>query len=446
MQHRILLSLTLLAPLFAGCLAEDAPPAAADAVAASAQDAGAVQGPAPAAAKDAYTVRTTTDEAAPTVTVHPARIETNAAKMPYTDTFEGVFSPQDCSPTGSGLPVGGFGLASPRRAFNVTDAFAKDDVFSYDVSLAWTNTDQSWGDLHLWHRFDGVSNTWTEFTGDKRGEVVLNFTGQGFIVSEDFLAFVGVACWYGAVTQPIPFTITLSVVFAEGAVPSDVPVLLRVPEGATKLFATGVALDPDAPVLSHYRVFGPDDELVCECALNSDETVDVLELDVPGDYVVLVDHTANGFLSLGLDAPVEPLVPLDSQFAMYPLFASDGSTAVAETIMLDIPSTPLRLWAWVFAPGSIQDPPNVGAGHNLKISVTNGRGEVLRTSMVGYATYHAAVPGVLMTNDWYAVPLDGEWEFFVDHHAYDLGAHTVQLTADQMRGEARLFALHYLRP
>jgi hypothetical protein len=226
-----------------------------------------------------------------------------------------------------------------------------------------------------------------------------------------------------------------------------VPVLLKVPEGATKLFVSGVALDDTQPVLSHYRVFGPNDELLCECALNSDETTDVFDLVAPGDHVVLVDHTANGFVSFALDvAPPALLVPLSQEIVEYPLTASDGGASLDETVPVDLPSTPLSMWAWVFAPGPVQGNPNGGAGHNVKITVANGRGDVLRQSMVGYLTYHASMPGIFTTNDWFAIPIDGDWEFFVDHHAYDLGAHSVHVTADQMRGEAKLFAAHYQRP
>lgn len=66
-------------------------------------------------------------------------------------------------------------------------------------------------------------------------------------------------------------------------------------------------------------------------------------------------------------------------------------------------------------------------------------------SMVGYLTYHAAVPGIFITNDWFAIPLDGEWEFYQDHHAYDVGQHTVTVKADQLRGEARMLVQLYDR-
>lgn len=442
--------ITLLAAplLLSGCLGDDAPAADAPVVAANAQEAGAVAGPAPVAADKPYQLGDAdAGEGDAGATVYPLAIETNAAKAPYTNEFTGVFDPQECLPSGGGLPLGGLGLAQGGEGFDVAEAFVKNDVFSYDVSLTWTNSDQSWAELHLWSQLDTIGNFWTEPTSEGRGEITINFTGQGFIVNEEVRAMVGVSCWYGFITQPIPFTIRVAFTFAEGAIPSQAPMLVNVPDAATRLFVTGVPLDPTQPVLSHYRVFGPDDALVCECALNSDETTDVLDL-LPGagDYVVLVDHTANGFVALGLDAePSEPITPLDAEFVSYPLAATEGGP-VDETIVVDLPSTPLNMWAWVSASGPMEGNPNAGAGHNVKIAVTNARAEVLRTSLVGYVTFHAAVPGIFVTNDWYAVPLSGDWEFFVDHHAFDLGAHSVHVSAEQMRGEATMFAQHYVRP
>lgn len=442
------LAFLLVAPiLLAGCLNDEPAATQAQTVAASAEEAGMVSGPAPVAAKDAYQVQTTSESGAPTAaTAYPVAIQTNPARAPYHEEFTGTYEPQECAPTGGGLPLGGLGLARGSQFFDLTDVFSQNDVFSYDVALTWTNTERSWGDLHLWHQFDGVGNYWNEPTNEP-GEKVINFTGQGFIVRDEFFAGVGVECWYGFVTQPIPFTISVTVTFAEGAVPAQVPVLLKVPDGATRLFATGVPLDASKPVLSHYRVFAPDDSLVCECAIASDAQTSALELPGTGDYVVLVDHTENGFVALALDVDSDDkLLPLETQFAAYPLASSAGGNALDETLSVDIPSTPLQMWAWVFAPGPVDGAPDLGAGKNLKITVTNGRGEVVRTSMAGYLTFHAAVPGVFITNDYYAVPVDGDWEFFVDHHAYDLGAHTVRVQAEALRGEARLMALHYVRP
>lgn len=442
-MRSFLLVALLTAPLFAGCFSDGAGPETQAVVAGSAEEAGAVDGPAPAAAKDPY--RLSGDAGAEEVTVYPVSIQTNTPKPPYVQEFTGEYSAQQCTPGGE-LPLGGLGLAEATKMFDVAEAFAPNDVFSYDVTLTWTNTDQSWAELHLWHQFDGVGNYWSQPTSEGRGEIVLNFTGQGFIVNDEFFAMVGIDCWFGQITSPLAFRIAVTLTFAEGAVPSQLPVLVRVPEGATRLFASGLALDASRGVTSHFRVFAPDDSLVCECALNSNEDAAIVELADAGDYVVLVDHTENGFVSLALDAmPDAALRPLPVVGEQYPLLASDGDRAIDETLQVQLPSTPLFLWGWINAPGPIDGSPNAGAGHNAKIAVSNARGDVLRIAMVGFATYHAHVPGVLMTNDWYAVPLDGDWEFFSDHHAYDLGGHTVHVTAETLRGEAVLFAGHYDR-
>ena len=439
----LVLALSLaLAPALAGCMSQgDAPEGEAPAVKASAEDAGALDGPAPAAAKEAYEAQSE----AGAVTVHPLSIQTTPAKAPYTQEFSGEFQPYQCMPTGGGLPLGGLGLAQGGQWFDVAEAFSANDVFSYEVTLTFTNTEQSWGELHLWHQFDQVGNYWTEPTSEGRGEIVLNFTGQGFILNAEPFALVGVDCWYGQVTSPLPYTISVSISFAEGAVPAQTPVLVTVPEGATRLFTSGLALDGAAPVESHYRVFAPDDSVLCECGLASDETLDVLELPAPGDYVILVDHTSNGFVAFGLDAPSPaPLQPLGTTFVEFVLASSDGGP-VDETVSIDLPSTPLNMGTWVFAPGAFDGPPSVGAGHNVRVEVSNSRGVVLRNAMVGYLTYHAAAPGFFMTNDWFAIPLDGEWEFFTDHHAFNVGQHTVTVQADQLRGEARMIAMLYDR-
>lgn len=439
----LLAALLVVTPLLAGCFADDESPLQAQRVAASAADAGAVEGEAPSAAKEAYQLQASGGSDA--ITAYPIPFPTNAPKPPYANEFTGEFQPYQCLPTGGGLPLGGLGFANGGQSFDVSEAFAAGDVFRYDVQLTFTNTDESWAELHLWHQFDGVGNYWSEPTSEGRGEIVLNFTGQGYIVNEEFFAGVGVDCWYGSVTSPIPYRIVVAVTYAEGAVPSQVPVMLPIPEGASRLIVSGLALEGAGAVTSHFRVFAPDDSLVCECALTSADEASVVELPEAGEYVVLVDHTEGGFVAFALDAmPAAPLKPLATRSERFDLAASDGGS-LDESMQLDLPSTPLGMWSWVFAPGEWADPPNAGAGHNLKIAVTNARGDVLRMSMVGYFTYHASVPGIFGTNDWYAVPLDGDWEFFQDHHAFDLGGHTVTVKADAIRGRVALFASFYDR-
>lgn len=373
-------------------------------------------------------------------------METTAAKAPLVDAFEGSFETAECLPTGGGLPLGALLLGSGGDARDLRDSFAQGDVFAFDITLTFTNTDQSWGELHLWYSFGETGDYWTEPTGDGRGEVVVNFTGQGHITTEDFWANIGVDCWYGQITTPVPYRVEYAIAFAEGAVPSSQPVLVQVPEGATKLIVSGLALDGATPVTSHFRVFAPDDSLVCECGLNSNEEAAVVDLPGPGDYVVLVDHTEGGFVALALDAPpVAPLRALASRFEAFVL-ASSGGQAVSDSFPLDFPSTPLAVFGWVEPPGDPHGAPDVGAGRNLKMTLVNARGEVMRIAMGGFVNFHAAVPGAFAMQSWYPVGLpDDEWEFYFDHHAYAPGGHTVTVDAEMLRGDAVLYAIFYDR-
>ena len=445
----LLLPILLVLPLFAGCLGGDeAPAATAPPVAKSAEEAGAKAGDAPVAASQPYQV-TLGDEGASqaVVTAYPVTLETNAAKPPVTLDFSGEFDAASCNPMG-GLPFGGLGLAESWRWSGFADSLEQGDVLSYAIEMRYTNTDQSWAELHLFYGVDTVQDYWEEPTGDKRGEVVMNFTGQSYRVDDDGPAWVGAACWYGAVTTPIPYTLTVTLTFAQGSVPSGAPMLLEVPPNATRLFVSGVPLDPTQGVNSHYRVFGPDDLLVCECGLSSAQTSASLALPGPGDYVILVDHTANGFVSFALDAPpAAPLKPLEAEWEMYPLLTASGEP-VDTLVDVDLPSTPLAMNVWVFPPGFSEGAPtpDAGFGKDVSITLTNGRGEVVRTKLGGYATFHVGVPGAWTIGQWFPVVVPGgEWEFFVDHHAYGPGAHQAQLKASQMRGEAVLFAMHYVR-
>lgn len=448
-MRALVLSLLLVLPVFAGCLGEEpasepeAPP-----VAKSAEDAGAKSGDAPVAATQPYQV-TLGDEGSSqeVVTAYPVSLETNAAKPPLTLTFDGEFDAASCNPLG-GLPFGGLGAAQSWRFNDFSDQLAKGDVLSYAIEMKYTNTDQSNAELHLFYGVDTVQDYWQEPTGDVRGEVVMNFTGQSYRVDDEGPAWVAAACWYGVLTTPIPYTLTVTLTFAQGSVPSGAPMLLKVPANATRLFVSGVPLDAAQGVSSHYRVFAPDDSVLCECGLSSAGASASLVLPEPGDYVLLVDHTANGFVSFALDAPSPAsLKPLGAEWATYPLTTSDGGP-VDEAVDVDLPSTPLAMNAWVFPPGFSQGAPtpDAGMGKAVSLSITNGRGEVVRMKLGGYVTFHAGVPGQWMFGQWIPVALPGgEWEFFVDHHAYGPGAHQVSLKAEQMRGEAVLFAMHYVR-
>lgn len=437
------LALLLVLPAFAGCLGADAPaPVTNDSVAATAADAGAKNGDAPSGPRGAFRVA---DDETQAEVAYPLALEGNAAKAPYTQSFEGVFEPQTCTPQGE-PPLGLLGLAEGNHRYWLEDVFAKNDVFSFHVEMRWTNSEDNWADLHLGYRFDEVRDYYSEFTGNERGEVVLEFEGQGLIVSDAVTSVLSADCWYGAVQRPIPYVINLHVSFAEAALPSQAPVQFTVPDGATKLFVSGVAIDESRGVTSHFRVFRPDDSLLCECALNSDQATKTVELDTSGEHIVLVDHTDNGFVSLALDAANDgALTPLASQWESFVLAEGDGGP-IQTASSFDVPSTPLGVWAWVFASNwPAMDPPGAGASRNLVLTITNARGPVHTMAMAGHVTWRGGVSGVISTNDWYPSPEPGTWTFENEHHNFDLGTHDATVQADMLLGKVVGLTRHYIR-
>lgn len=452
----LLLTLLLILPVFAGCMGDDgeAPGAVEGDVAASAAEAGATTGPAPSAPKSPYQVTVDEEDASDsqgggkgtTATAYPVSIETNPARPPITLDLSGEFDPVAC---GTGLSVNLPIPGGPRtwQWNDLRDELSVGDAYSYRIEMKYANTDQNWADLHLYYGLDGHNEFYSEPNAEKRGEIVMNFTGQSYRVNEDDMAWVAASCWYGFFTEPIPYTLTVTLTFVESALPAGAPVLLTVPPEATRLFVTGLAVDPSKGVLSHYRVFGPDDELLCECALSSNQQAASFELPGPGDYVLLVDHTDNGFVSFALDAPTNAsLLPLQLEWQRHVVLTNDGGP-IDETVEIDVPTTPLILNTWVSPPGSEDAANNVGTGKGYGITVTNSRGEVVRQKLAGFATYRVVVPGAFWIQNWYAVPFpDAEWEFMNDHHAYGNGPHQVHVKADNFRGEAVMSVLTYVRP
>lgn len=446
---RTLCLLVALAAALAGCASGPSATEESVPVKASAESAGAVDGPAPAAPKEAYAATAssaTGSGESESLTVFPVLFPTNAAKAPFVEEYTGAFTPNDCSPNGQLLPSRFIPGGAPKW-WNVSEAFAPGDVFSYAVTLTWTNTDDSWADLHLGNTFGGASDYWQEPTNDKRGEVVLNFTGQGYFGPAG-RAMVGADCWYGFTKDPIPFVIKLELTFAEGALPASTPALITVPDNATRLVARGVAVNPDEGVLSHFRVFKPDDTLLCECALDPMTAAATLPLIEGGDYVIIVDHTTNGFVSFGLDVvSPTPMKALSHKMTPHVIFKDLNENGFSKEAAITFDSVPLSMRAWVFPEGfSERKAPSAGAGSKYEIHVTSPRGEVLRQKMAAYATYRVSVPGVFSFQDWRPVAVPGgEWEFYTDHHAYSYGTHLVNVKADQIRGDVVLFVQQYDR-
>jgi hypothetical protein len=445
----VLLALVILLPAaaLAGCLGGSGTEKPAAVAAPAAKDAGAVDGPAPAAPDQPFHVNAagTTPGTTESVTAYPVALRTTPARAPVTKVFDGEFEAAGCNPNG-GLPLGGLGLASSFDFYDLSDQFQAGDVYSYALSMTYNNTDGSWAELHL---FDGLTPGgafWTQPTGDKRGPVVMNFTGQGYHAKDD-QPWVGAACWYGQSTQAVPYRITLTLTFAQGAVPAGVPFLVKVPANATRLFVRGVAVNPEAGVLSHFRVFGPDDRLVCECALGSRMEASTLQLPAGGGgFVILVDHTSNGFVGLALDAPPEgDLAPLAVVGESYPIATSEGG-AVNQDVKIEFKTVPLSVGAWVFPPSGFNvTTPDAGTGKALNLTLRNARGEVLHMAMASYATFSLSVPGAFTDIEWFPTPIPGEWSFGQDHHSFAQGTQAAHLTAEMLRGQVVVFATHYAR-
>ena len=431
MSRAVLFAFLLLLPAFAGCLSggsDDAPPAAdAAGVAKSAQDAGAKSGEAPVAPKEAFIV----EEA----TAYPVPVETNAARPPVVVDFSGEFTQADCRPLNFGGLEEQLASASVNRRFReLTDVLQVGDVFRYEIAVSYQNSDTSWAEIHPAYAFGSTVQEHSESTQDM-DDVLVEWSGQGFRASEDDMAWIFIGCFYGQLPRPIPYTYTVTLSFAEGAIPAESPLLLPVPDGATTLYVRGVPIDPAQGVMSHFRLFGPDDEVVCECALSSSEEATAVPLPGPGAYVLIVDHTDNGFVSAALDVPATtPMRALAAEWVQTSVFVAQGG-AVDETVTLDLGSVPL------FMAASVMPADGAGVGKKSHIDVANGRGEPLIATWGGHVTWtDPASEGTAWLGFW-----PGDWEFIVDHHAFAPGAHTVHVTAEELRGEIFLHTRHYVR-
>lgn len=431
----------LLAPLLTGCLGGAEPAAEAEplAVAESADLAGAVEGEAPSAPKSAFRVTAAEGEAGENkqdAIAHPLRLRTNAARAPVTLDLGGVFNATDC------MGIGMQPVAMNSRRFDLAPYLKVGDVFAYDIQLEYETTQSNWAEIHLLYGIGNKIVGHTEPNGEKRGPIVQNYTGQSYRVAKDDFAWVNVNCWYGQTTQPVPFKLTVKLTFAEDAIPAESPVLVTIPQGATKLFVRGVALDPSQGVNSHYRIFGPDDELLCECGLGAFDEASYFSVPAPGDYVLLVDHTSNGFVSLALDVPPEiDLKPLASEFVVHKVMTLSGE-AVDKTVDLDLPQVPLLMHAFTTAGG---DQTSAGAGKKVELEVTNVRGTPLAIKWGGYFAHQVRSP-VANWNQWWGIwPEAAAWGYAADHHAYGPGVHQVRVKAEALKGDVMIVTRQYVR-
>lgn len=450
MRALVLAALLLAAPSLAGCMdpSEAATEEPADAIRPSAADAGAIAGPAPAAPSQPYTV--TAREAAPaegsgepaegvgetTTTAFPLRLETNPARAPERLEVKGTYNATECSYLGNLNPT-----MPSWRHIDLSALFEPGDVYAYSLNLTWTNTDQSWGDVHLFYGIGGKNGYNEGSTARERGPLSAHFTGQGYRLDDDDPAWAAVACWYGQVTTPLDYTLTVEITFAQDAVPAETAIAVVVPPDATRLLVAGVPVDPARGVLSHYRVFGPDDGLLCECALSSADQASALRLPGPGEYVVLVDHTDNGFVSLALDAPpTRELRALNVEWSLIPLLRAEGG-AVDEVVELEIPTVPLGLYMSA-APAGRETGAALGKG--IEVHVENARGLVVSVRWEGFASYRLVTPSS-WHQMWFPMPLPGDWAYEIDHHAFEAGAHRATVKAEALRGEVALGYITYQR-
>ena len=441
-----LLALLLVSLPLAGCLGDDAPPATQSdlAVAATATEAGAVEGETPSGAKAPF--RATAASGAEggdrqELVAHPFALRTNPAKPPVLIEVPGTFNQTDCK--GVGLNLGAVSMTNS-KLLDLSPHLAAGDVFEYAIRLTYEARSDAPAELHLLYGIGNKVIGHNEPIGEKTGPIDQNFTGQSYRVSDDDMAWVRVNCWWGGNMQPIPYTLTVELSFAEAAIPAESPFLVTVPEGATRLIVRGVAVDPSRGVNSHFRLFGPDDELVCECGLGGLDEASYIDVPAPGDYVLLVDHTANGFVSLALDAPpTTEIRPLAADWVLHKVFTSSGESAVDETIDLPLERVPLLMHAFTTTEG-MQN--GVGMGKTAMIEVTNPRGAPLRIGWGGWVAQTVQVPGAIGWQQWWGMGLSPtEWFYEADHHAYDVGAHQVHFKAESFRGDVYVLTREYQR-
>lgn len=438
-MRALLLPLILLAPLLTGCLDDEPAPEAGEGLAPkSAEEAGATTGPAPSAPKEAYAVAPDPEAKDKTVTAYPAVVKTNPARAPVELDLSGTFTASDCR----GLYFGGLEevlaqASVPRRFHDLSEHLQAGDVFQYDILFSFQNKDDSWGELELRYGIGSTVREFAEATATSREPIEVNWTGQGYRASDDDLAFVRVSCFVGAIAQPLAYTLKVRISFAEAAVPAEAPVRVPVPADATRMFVRGVPIDPETGVMSHFRVFDENDDLLCECALGRDADVATLPVTGGSELVLLVDHTDNGFVSVAFDAPTTaPLEALSAEWVYTPVVAGEGGP-VDQTVELDLAKVPLFMHAIVIGP----DDGSLGAGRKTTIEVTNGRGTPLAISWGGHL---AMQPGGGNDGMWLGF-WPGDWDYAVDHHAFAPGPHLAKVKADALRGQVMLLTREYVR-
>jgi len=423
--------LAVLAVVLAGCFQAEAPPPTdvpqGDLVRTTAD--GGVAGP-----DAAVQIQDEDPGSSRPLVFYPYDLPGGRARAPAGKDITDKFETADCA-----SPL--FSDDGPTRKFqmhDITDLFEAGDVVHIEVWANWTNKDDSWADLHLMVDLPTGGMFDTIDRGRDRGVFSVNFTSQVYWRGDaGDRAQVGMVCFYGASAQPVPYTLNVRVSYAENVVPASAPVLVKVPSGATRLMITGVPVG-ERPVTSHFRLFAPDDSLVGEYALNSNELIDAAFVPGPGEYVIMVDHTEGGFVSFGADAPPEDnvLVALDTVGTTLTLHSQDVPGPAAATVPFTIPRVPLVLLVFPEAPDAS---PSYAFGRNFHLVVEGPRGLVLNFFLEGFGEAEGAGQNVF-------IPAGLDFTFEYDHHALAVGDHVAALDADAFRGELEFNWATYLRP
>ncbi|HVL46954.1 MAG TPA: hypothetical protein VM889_00175 [Candidatus Thermoplasmatota archaeon] len=433
-MRAILIVLALALPALAGCFGPAADMPAPDPLAAAndSVDAGAVAGTSPVGPKKPFKVEVDNASGTEKVVAHPVRFKTNPAREPIVVERAGTLNTTNCLPTGR-TPI-----SHNWRWFSLGDDLRPGDVFTFDVALEYENKDNSWADLHLVYSIGGREGGDYTARGDARGPQRQNFSDQGFHGEDTYSGF-GVVCWSGLILEPLAFKLTATLTFVEGGIPAGVPLQIEVPANATRFIVSGVPIDPAKGVLSHYRLFGPDDRLLCECALSSNKQAHATPLVGPGDYVLLVDHTDNGFVTVSLDAPSpERALPLGMRWKSWRFAVSDGETNPKKTFPIEFPTVPLRVGAGLDAE---QAEVSLAVAKTATIHLANAHGDVLVRKIPGYVEY-----GVVGSGFGFGLPLvPGTREYRVDHHNFRPGPHTLEVSAEACRCHAVVHVVTYER-
>ncbi|MHB8604464.1 MAG: hypothetical protein ACYDCK_04345 [Thermoplasmatota archaeon] len=355
--------------------------------------------------------------------------------------LKGTFNATDCT-----VPVANF--FSPQlgsgqyQPFDLKKYFEAGDTFDMNETMTWTNTASDAADLHLFSFLPTDSFYHTAPTYGTTGPVTIMYDAQQAWPNDatNAYAWVGAVCFYATNAQPIDYTITLTITYLRGIAPAHTPVLLHVSQNVTELIASEVGITPAARVTAHYRIFDPDDKLLGSFALHSDGSAVRIPVKANGDYVLLVDHSENGYVAIGANAPPadNEMIFLKTQWAQKPLVNVEQPGPAAITATFVLPRVPLTLYVYP-APAAQS---GVALLHNFDLKVKGPLGPVEDDAIPGEAILHLPICNSAC---YFGLPIPG-WGYSYDHHALAAGEHTVNVNADEFSGSVYVSMMSYLRP